>query len=964
MLAEPAIANVSEDPELLPPPSLYVDANASPSGDGSLDLPFQTIQAALNAATNESVILVKAGTYSGVSNRNLSFGDKNLVLSSDKGWEQTILDNGSRPNTAFVFNSGNANARVSGFTITAGSVLCLDGSAPTFVNCSFTSNSSPCFRITNASPAILNCRFFNNSSPAVIASGASTASVSHCTFVQNAAPKDGGNIYSANGAHIVLHNSILWHAAANAGAGIVTNGGTVAANYCDVRGGYTGDGNIDIDPQFETGGTRLRSTSQCIDHAAPQGLPGLSLFTRFDMDGEVRLHPDIGADEFVYRIQFPTHQGIRWLLADGTYTAETNSFSEVDEASGVAFLGTNATGPLISIVDDEDRDTFHLYQLNAAATTIVKSHAIPLLNPLYRNDRGQQEMFDMEGLTFDAITKDIYIVTSQSKRNRYRDVDSSPPIVDPVIDPPCNDYDRRRAMIVRVKLDNSLTKALRADFFEPEQVPAPKNTGYEPIRGLAAHMRQSFTNSGALGDATVTNRVLIARNTVNKFGRPANGIGYPAGASLPYTSGGTSFIAGISLGEFSGTTGLHTNSGLLPKTSYYYKIWAIDAHTNYTAGVVASTRTDGVPRLFINELLGTGDPDWLELYNPAHTPVSLAGLEISHDGVNFVPLPANTTVPGRGFVRLFANGRELPFKLAKEGNVITLRRRSPAAEIDRYQYMNQDDGITEGRVWDAGSRGLNSATHVSEGARFRRGSSYPPTRLARDGGPTNNHARPLKRFIVTPDVHGTTNYLEWSDVGMLPPVWTYSPKQHDFHAVNVEDIAYRSGTEMIIGLRAPLVNRTNGNAYFFVVTNVAAFLPASKWTRPLQGISEARQMALGGMGIRSIKWCPNGLTNAHGQPVERYLVLAGNANGGPLQREATRQKFSLYAWNGATTNGVAIPQLLIADLNGYTVRPEGIELISAAGQWRILFVEDRFLASGYGTRNAVHWPLSILGPIP
>jgi hypothetical protein len=34
------------------------------------------------------------------------------------------------------------------------------------------------------------------------------------------------------------------------------------------------------------------------------------------------------------------------------------------------------------------------------------------------------------------------------------------------------------------------------------------------------------------------------------------------------------------------------------------------------------------------------------------------------------------------------------------------------------------------------------------------------------------------------------------------------------------------------------------------------------------------------------------------------------------------------------------------------------------GQWRILFVEDRYRATGYGTRNAVHWPVNILGEVP
>jgi len=32
-------------------------------------------------------------------------------------------------------------------------------------------------------------------------------------------------------------------------------------------------------------------------------------------------------------------------------------------------------------------------------------------------------------------------------------------------------------------------------------------------------------------------------------------------------------------------------------------------------------------------------------------------------------------------------------------------------------------------------------------------------------------------------------------------------------------------------------------------------------------------------------------------------------------------------------------------------------------EWWILFVEDRYQSTGYATRNAVHWPISILGTI-
>lgn len=148
-----------------------------------------------------------------------------------------------------------------------------------------------------------------------------------------------------------------------------------------------------------------------------------------------------------------------------------------------------------------------------------------------------------------------------------------------------------------------------------------------------------------------------------------------------------------------------------------------------------------------------------------------------------------------------------------------------------------------------------------------------------------------------------------------------------------------------------------------VVTNLAGFLPGGSWPvgSNLSGIAGPYQMNLEGLGIRSLKWCAHGLTNASGQEVSRYLILAGSVNGGPLQREDFRQKFSLYIWTGNPTNA---PDKLIDDLLPYTIRPEGVELINLTGEWRILFVEDRFQATGYATRNAVLWPASILGAIP
>ncbi len=209
----------------------------------------------------------------------------------------------------------------------------------------------------------------------------------------------------------------------------------------------------------------------------------------------------------------------------------------------------------------------------------------------------------------------------------------------------------------------------------------------------------------------------------------------------------------------------------------------------------------------------------------------------------------------------------------------------------------------------------------------------------------------------------TVHYpLSWRFRTNSLAVWEYSPKDHDNHPINVESIAYRpSGgglaqPEMIIGLRSPLsVDRKTGSALYYRVTDVGAFLPAGGgWSGAATGITGPFTLSLNGQGIRSIEWCPGLGTNATRVASDHWR----SANGGPLEKEIVGEKFSLYGWNGTD-----VPAKLIDDLRPYQTRPEGVAMIVIGGESRVLFVEDRFLATGYGARNAIHWPLSIWGSV-
>ena len=91
-------------------------------------------------------------------------------------------------------------------------------------------------------------------------------------------------------------NCILW----NGGNEIWNNdGSTIAIDYSDVHGGYTGTGNFSADPLFVDASKRdyhLTALSPCIDKGDDTRSQGTT-----DYDGNPRIadaRVDVGADEF------------------------------------------------------------------------------------------------------------------------------------------------------------------------------------------------------------------------------------------------------------------------------------------------------------------------------------------------------------------------------------------------------------------------------------------------------------------------------------------------------------------------------------------------------------------------------------------------------------------------------------------------------------------------------------------
>jgi hypothetical protein len=88
-------------------------------------------------------VLVADGTYTGWRNRNLNFGGKAIVVMSENGPENCIIDC-SHYGRGFLFNSGETETSVvQGFTITNGTDGETIGSHGGAIKCAF---SSPTIR--------------------------------------------------------------------------------------------------------------------------------------------------------------------------------------------------------------------------------------------------------------------------------------------------------------------------------------------------------------------------------------------------------------------------------------------------------------------------------------------------------------------------------------------------------------------------------------------------------------------------------------------------------------------------------------------------------------------------------------------------------------------------------------------------------------------------------------------------
>ena len=88
------------------------------------------------------------------------------------------------------------------------------------------------------------------------------------TIVKNKATLKGGAINSF-GSDLIIMNSILWQNSAPNGSEIFIESGTINVSYSDVDGGWTGTGNMNVNPKLISNYCLLNHNSLCIDAGNP-----------------------------------------------------------------------------------------------------------------------------------------------------------------------------------------------------------------------------------------------------------------------------------------------------------------------------------------------------------------------------------------------------------------------------------------------------------------------------------------------------------------------------------------------------------------------------------------------------------------------------------------------------------------------------------------------------------------------
>jgi len=271
---------------------------------------FNKINDAIFAAPIDGgTVCVAAGTYY----ESIDLKGKSIHLYAVSGPTSTIINGGGAEHVVKCVAGEDANTVIEGFTITGGNFpgivgrgagMYNEGSSPTVTNCIFINNNATAgggmCNYNSSNPTLTNCIFSGNSADygaGMWNNNSSSPTVINCTFTNNTSGLV-CSMFNQAGSNPAVTNCIFWNSTASE---ILNNSSSITVTYSDVKGGYSGTGNIDADPCFvdaSVGNYRLLENSSCINAGDPNYVPELG---EIDLDGNPRVMDDridMGAYEF------------------------------------------------------------------------------------------------------------------------------------------------------------------------------------------------------------------------------------------------------------------------------------------------------------------------------------------------------------------------------------------------------------------------------------------------------------------------------------------------------------------------------------------------------------------------------------------------------------------------------------------------------------------------------------------
>jgi len=164
---------------------------------------YSTIQAAIDAAAAEDIVLVANGTYTGAGNKNLDFHGKAITVQSQNGPNHTVIDCQDDGRGIFFHGGEGPSSIFRGFTIRNGYV---DGS-------SFFGGKGGGIYCYNSSPTIENCTVSYCRSDGFGGGGItlnnSSATIKDTIIERNTTVTCGGGLYIFDSASPTITNSII-----------------------------------------------------------------------------------------------------------------------------------------------------------------------------------------------------------------------------------------------------------------------------------------------------------------------------------------------------------------------------------------------------------------------------------------------------------------------------------------------------------------------------------------------------------------------------------------------------------------------------------------------------------------------------------------------------------------------------------------------------------------------------------